>query len=330
MVTKKLHFKVDPSIINIIRQGYWYEDRKDWAMKCLHSLGGNMTMDMAMDLLYGRNGLKIHSDGINLTLSDKPDVEFQKELKNRLEYLEEKKKKAEEEAQRPYCNNDKSMSIDCKYKSEMDGKCLYSRMSGYKTPIEEHKGGECYLDRLTGRQDSLRQLGTKLFNIPEPSPIYTLKHVAKKKGNKCIATDCEFNKDDKCLFGMRNNWGCFLIEKEVQEKFSEFKMQTMSIGIQGIEGKKYMDAQAQKIFNFKHKGHNYTLSESARNQGECPHCSEQAPSDNFWKKGDKGYLGHKDFGKQLGILGKMENSYAVCFKCPKCNKHFFYHNNYKY
>lgn len=328
MTIKKeiLHFTVHPNIINIIRQAYWYEEgRKEWAMDCLRSLGGNMTFDTAYDLLEGKNGLTTNADGKTLSLTNKPDLKFQKELAKHKKFIEEKNKKIDMHDKRPFCNNDLSYEMDCKYKYH-DGKCMYSRMAGYKTSQTSCGGGECYLERFSTIKENKIKNIQKLMGVDESTA--TGEKVAKKKGEKCFAKSCEFCSNKICIFALRNSWGCFQEDKKVKEKYTEFKLSMTSIGMQGEAGLNFVKCQAEKVFDFKFKEHHYTIKDSARNQGSCPHCDHQS-IDDFWRPTDKAYIGHKYFGMKLNILGKKEKSYAVCFKCPKCNKHFFYHTNYK-
>ncbi len=329
MKKQTLHFRVHPNILNIIRQGYWYEDRREWAIKCLRSLGGNMTLDMAHDLLDGKNGLTTDDGGETLTTTDKPDIEFQKELKQHKKFLEEQKKQKEEDAKRPFCNNSDrlEMNLHCKYFSKDDGKCMYSKMAGYTSPITMgHPGGECYLEKFGGQRDNKVEAISKLMNL-ETENTSTGAKIAEKQGNKCLEENCKFSTSKVCSFGMRNNWGCYL-GSDVKEKFNTFKATSMSVGRQGMDGINFVKSEAQKMFNFVYKGHNYTIKDSARNQGQCPHCDYEAPN-NFWKPDNKAFIGHKIFGKKLNILGKQEKAYAACFECPKCFKKFFYHTNYK-
>lgn len=75
---------------------------------------------------------------------------------------------------------------------------------------------------------------------------------------------------------------------------------------------------ASKKYTFDFKGHHYDFNDSARNQGECPHCSTKAPDGDFWRNTDEGYLGYYDFDNvHLGI----------CFECPNCFEKFYYHHD---
>ena len=72
-----------------------------------------------------------------------------------------------------------------------------------------------------------------------------------------------------------------------------------------------------KPYTFIFKGHEYVSTESARNQGECPHCGHRAKDKFFFTVKDEGYIGYKETD---------EENCVVCFQCPVCLGHFFYHH----
>jgi hypothetical protein len=76
--------------------------------------------------------------------------------------------------------------------------------------------------------------------------------------------------------------------------------------------RKFRDTQYSFVFN----GHQYTYSDSARNQSACPHCDTNSPDCRMWSDKNPAFIGRHDFG--TGI-------YANCFTCPKCHKNFYYH-----
>lgn len=81
-------------------------------------------------------------------------------------------------------------------------------------------------------------------------------------------------------------------------------------------GDELVKSLTNKQYSFIFKGKEYTYKDSARNQGRCPHCDEQAPDHHFWQTKDSAYVGMHSFGNGF---------FAACFECPACFEKFYYH-----
>ena len=148
---------------------------------------------------------------------------------------------------------------------------------------------------------------------------------------------CKFNSGNRCCFGLRNTYGCFLDNPELMDKRidSDVKLRIAFIlnskGLRktgiipdevpqlGHYDKDFIeDITIKKVFDFVFNGHHYTIRDSARNQGECPHCGNQ-PIGDFWNEDDKEAF--------IGVKKVSDKQFLWCFECPKCFKKFFYHNS---
>jgi len=265
---EKLHFTVDPSILNLPRQMYWYENKEKEALRFLHVLcSGGLNTQQCYDLFNGDAYFITKDGGVSLTLVEKKDLDWIKEVEERKRYLEKKAKEEEYNKSHPFCKYDSEP--ECKYCAE-DNRCLYSRYRGYKTTLTECEGGECYFDNYGEKEQALSEL-----NIDSDIFMESMQRQANIR------------------------IGCMLAEGK--DKVSKDL------------AKKFLNKQ----YDFLYKGHQYTINDSARNQSECPHCSERSPDRYAWKLTDKGFIGKHN-------LNDIE--YALCFECPKCFKKFYYHN----
>lgn len=197
MTKQKLHFRVHPSILNLIRDAYWYEDRKEWAKDCLESLHPEMTFNMARKMLNGDAILITRDGGETLIYIEKEDKEFKKKLKKHLDWKNGIKEK-EEACSRPPCDYAPGHDNGCKFCGEIDGlreRCCYTLKSGYKTDLTSHDGGVCYLQREQEREESLlvkdndselKERCKKILNDKNESEL-----------RKQIAKDVLYGKDDE-------------------------------------------------------------------------------------------------------------------------------------
>ena len=78
------------------------------------------------------------------------------------------------------------------------------------------------------------------------------------------------------------------------------------------------DEDFMKSYHFIFKGHEYTVVDSARHQGRCPHCDNKA-KDGFM------YDAYEDKEAFIGYYKVDEDNYILCFECPKCFEKFYYH-----
>ena len=146
---------------------------------------------------------------------------------------------------------------------------------------------------------------------------------ADKHMDACEDDDCKFchvvDGLQRCCFGMRNNYGCIATDPEVQERCNEL-MGIVSTSVRvgaDTDSMDLINRRKDKVFNFIFKGHEYTASDSARNQSTCPHCEYHNLSGRMFDKDSEGvlFIGTKDFG----------NHTAECFECGSCFKRFFFH-----
>jgi len=146
---------------------------------------------------------------------------------------------------------------------------------------------------------------------------------ADKHLDECEDEGCDFchtvDGFQRCCFGMRNTMGCIMDDPAVQDRCNEL-MGIVSTAAQGGADEETMDLinrRKEKIFNFVFEGHNYTASDSARNQSTCPQCGYHNPSGMMFRKDDPAvlFIGTKDFGSHT----------AECFECGNCFKKFYYH-----
>ena len=149
--------------------------------------------------------------------------------------------------------------------------------------------------------------------------MVTPKRASEHMG-KCDDKECKFSsKGTACCFGLRERVGCYMEHPEAVESqmraISALTMQSQFARYRGDdEGAKLLEKIASKPFHFQFQGHEYTVSDSARNQSECPHCGAESPG-YCWSKDDKAFIGQKKVGDEV----------CYCFECPKCFEKFFYH-----
>ena len=160
---------------------------------------------------------------------------------------------------------------------------------------------------------------------------------AKRHLDPCNDPDCKFVMSGICAYGMRDQAGCYMEDPEKHEKlmnsqsglimaqsrlkyqetdYGNVKPHTHTFKEQSEETKiaiKTIDKIVGKNFHFVFKGHEYTLTDSARDQSCCPHCGHQSDDGRCWSKKDKAYIGTHEG--------------AVCFECPNCFEKFFYHES---
>lgn len=123
----------------------------------------------------------------------------------------------------------------------------------------------------------------------------------------------------RCCFGMRDTMGCIMEDPAVQDRCNDLMgLVSTAARVGSSDGvKDLIDRRKEKVFNFVFNGHNYTASDSARNQNTCPHCGYYNPSGFMFKEDDVGvkFLGTKNFGTHT----------AECFECKNCFNKFFFH-----
>jgi hypothetical protein len=275
---KYLHFRMGDGFTDIVRQMFWYED-KFKAYRILDSMIG-ITMTQKDAILNGDAFLEPIKEGTQMRLVYKEDKVFKAEIAAHKLFLLDKAKLE---------------------KAELEARLEAARKEAEYAEIS-----------ATGR-------------LAEELSLPTEKHhayrKAKKNGGKC-KEECQFNPHGTCIFGMRDKWGCWVETEGIESKMNELVALRSTRERAGVmpgseEERIFNGATVDKIFNFIFEGHEYVLSDSARNQGECPHCGEQAPDGKFWQTKDKGYIGYKKLA---------DEQFAYCFECPSCHEKFFYHH----
>ena len=96
MTHGELHFSVEGAfIMDLAREAYWFEDRKEWALNVLSHLNG-MTVDQALKVLRGEASLSGIDD---IEFHETPDAKFQKRLTKHNQWLADKEIKEQKERQ---------------------------------------------------------------------------------------------------------------------------------------------------------------------------------------------------------------------------------------
>lgn len=302
---KTVHFKVGDGFTDLVRQIFWYED-KYRGYKLLDTLNG-ITIGQKEAVLEGDAHLEPTEDGCGMNLIYKEDKKFKKELADHKIFVkeQEERKKIEEEEFMERVNE----LVEAEAQRIEDGEPPTPRRNARK---KTRKDIDDFMDSvfspsMQGKKFTKRKSTKK----------------AKKHLGKC-REECKYNHGDKCMFGMRDLWGCWIETEGIEDKYWELiNIRKKEAGLRYAnqeESKGHFSLAREierKVYNFLYKGHEYVLGDSARNQGECPHCGEQAPTDHFWRPQDKAFIGDKKLG---------DKQYAYCFECPKCFKKFFYHN----
>lgn len=90
METKIMHFTVGKGLDKLARQGYWFEDRKEWAIKLLRSLCVGINQKQLMAVINGDAQIKPIKKGTEVELVYKEDLKFKKELFKYQDFLKNK------------------------------------------------------------------------------------------------------------------------------------------------------------------------------------------------------------------------------------------------
>lgn len=94
MITKTLHFRVHPNIIEIPRHLFWYENKQRVALDFMDDLSsGKLTIKQTKKLLDGDAYFITKDDGKTLTLVNEVDKEWKKELQSYLAFKKREKEK---------------------------------------------------------------------------------------------------------------------------------------------------------------------------------------------------------------------------------------------
>ena len=115
---------------------------------------------------------------------------------------------------------------------------------------------------------------------------------------------------------MRNKFGCYLdspVDHDVmQNEMIYINRAQMADRFDAIKKKVHASQLIKNIanrqFDFVFKGHHYTIRDSARDQGECPHCGKRSIG-NMYEFIDDGFIGWKKIDKLQSVL---------CFECSNC------------
>jgi len=132
MVKKTLHFTIGEGLDDLARQGYWFENKKEWGINLIKHLCTGITEKQINDVLNGDAKVVPIKNGTMVNLVYEENIEFKNKLK---QFLIMKKENAEynikAEKHLDKCGQAHS---SCKYQT--DGKCCFSR----------RKDWGCFLD----------------------------------------------------------------------------------------------------------------------------------------------------------------------------------------
>ena len=172
MTTKTLHFTVDPSILNLPRQMFWYEDKQEKALNIMDSLvNGQATPEQIRMLLDGDAYFITEDAGKTLTMITEIDKEWKKEVEERKEYLKKRKEKASlEESDRE------------RYTKEVQRKIL-KETDELDDEDEETEALERE-QRILDHQDNVLERMTKNANEEIAKRAFIMGFTSKDKGEK--------------------------------------------------------------------------------------------------------------------------------------------------
>ena len=129
---KSLHFTIGNGLDNLARQGYWFEDKQEWALKLLDCLCMGITKKQKMDVLNGDAKIIGIKKGTMTKLVYEENKEFKKEILEHFKFLkEQKKQKKKGKKHLDFCGNKYS---HCKFNSR--NSCCFGMRNNYG----------CYLD----------------------------------------------------------------------------------------------------------------------------------------------------------------------------------------
>jgi hypothetical protein len=122
---EQLHFKIGDGLDILARNGYWFEDRKEWAIELIKNLCFGISDKQIHDVLNG--DAKILGKGDYTELVYEEDLEFKEKLKEHLEFLKQQKIKEEFAKKRAKFCQDTCGNSDCRYCS--GHKCCFGMIS---------------------------------------------------------------------------------------------------------------------------------------------------------------------------------------------------------
>jgi len=196
---KLMHFTVGNDLDDLARQGYWFEDRKEWAKDLIKNLCCGISNKQITDVLNGDADVIAIENGTRTSLVYEENKEFKLKLKNHLEFLEEKKKdKIKAKRQMDFCGDDYRY---CKF--NMSNKCCFGLRNGYGCFFDNPK----IMDEMlqTGMNMRLNALGSgvghavdlvddmtikKIFDFVFRGHHYTIKDSAR---NQSECPHCSYN-----------------------------------------------------------------------------------------------------------------------------------------
>ena len=121
--TEALHFTIGEGLDDLARQGYWFEDRKEWGINLIKHLCMGITEKQINDVLNGDANVVPTKNGTMVNLVYEENVEFKKKL---TQYLITKKKNAEYRVKaEKHLDKCGQAYSSCKYQT--GGKCCFSK-----------------------------------------------------------------------------------------------------------------------------------------------------------------------------------------------------------
>ena len=167
---------------------------------------------------------------------------------------------------------------------------------------------------------------TKRAEIVEEAKQLIDVHKAKKKRiesrakrhlDPCGDDECRYCQKNMCCLGGRNTKGCIQAEPDLA-----MQVEASVIVASRMDDPAEMRKIMSKQYVFMFKGHEYTFSDSARNQGRCPECDKESISGRMIELIEDDEAGTFTF---IGIKQLSESEYAVCYECLDCFTKFYYH-----
>lgn len=300
--TKSLHFTVCGSgLTKLVRDIYLYEE-KEKAWNIMGSLDG-ITIDQSKAVFMGKAKLVECENGTTLSLVYEDDLEWQKEFDGHIKDLAEREKENSfiERSAHEFWNEHPSMTLD--------------------------EARSWIIDALPEARRSTRGVVTIAKDLLIKSTMAGMSHTRNalrsvQRLEVEAGFDKEIEKQDKIIEKLKGG-GDLLEDMQKEANLQIAKAMFISgVGETDSEKKKANNEMikkfATKMYTFIFEGHQYTFDDSARNQGRCPHCENQAKDGSFFKYKEDGYIGYHDF---------KQGEVAVCFECQECFEKFYYHYN---
>lgn len=215
-----LHFKVHPSILNLPRQMFWYEDKQAKAIDIMDVLtSGEITIRQVRNLLNGDAYFITEDDGETLTLVEKEDKEWKKELKEHIEFLERRKIELEKEKkeQRKILEKDQFFFGEDKEAFEITHNNTMEELTK-NANLNLAKG--LFMQKWTSKDKAekeacdelIKDLKNKVFDFIFKGHEYKFKHSAR---NQSECPHCEHKASDGFMWDETRDKKAFIGKKKL-------------------------------------------------------------------------------------------------------------------